>query len=274
MLNIFLNILVQGMYFIGFVYLVGYLISLINRGFYNLTGQKMWVCYATGFLGTPIHELSHALMCVVFRHKIDEIKLFQIDTESGTLGYVSHSYNPRNIYHVIGNYFIGVAPIAGGAAVVFIMLRFMIPESFVTITNYLNDFAASQTGNFGFEFIGNAFSAFFGILGAIFSGISAGWIWWLFLVLAMCIALHICLSPADIKGTLGALPFLIGFIVVVNLLVGLISDAGYVAMTQFMNVIGGYIVGFLIVALTLSMMCLIVAIVIKLMTMIPRLIFK
>ena len=41
----------------------------------------------------------------------EEIRLFQPDLETGVLGYVNHSYNKRNMYKVLGNYFIGVAPI-------------------------------------------------------------------------------------------------------------------------------------------------------------------
>ena len=68
---LFGNILLQIGFFIGAVYLVGFLISLLNRLFYSLVDHSQGVCYATGFIGTPIHELSHALMCVVFRHKIE-----------------------------------------------------------------------------------------------------------------------------------------------------------------------------------------------------------
>ena len=41
----------------------------------------MW----TGWLGTPIHELSHAIMCLAFRHRIDEMALFEPDEDAGRL---------------------------------------------------------------------------------------------------------------------------------------------------------------------------------------------
>ena len=61
-----LNIVLQLFMFIGVIYLVGFVISLLNRLFYTLVNYSKAACYGTGFIGTPIHELSHAAMCVVF----------------------------------------------------------------------------------------------------------------------------------------------------------------------------------------------------------------
>ena len=77
------NILVHLFYYVGVVFLVGFLVSLINRWFYALVGETRIVCYATGFLGTPIHELSHALMCLVFFHRINDIKFLWFDCRFG-----------------------------------------------------------------------------------------------------------------------------------------------------------------------------------------------
>ena len=92
------NTLEQLLSFVGIVYLVGFIISILNRAFYSLVGNTRATVYATGFIGTPIHEISHALMCILFGHRIVEMKLFQIDSDDGTLGYVKHTSNPRNIY--------------------------------------------------------------------------------------------------------------------------------------------------------------------------------
>ena len=129
MIAILINILTQVVQFIGIVYVVGFVIYLLNKLFYKIVKGNRAVCYATGFIGTPVHELSHALMCVVFMNRITEIKLFQIDEESGTLGYVRHSYNPRNLYQLAGNYFIGVAPIIMGAVILYFAMRFLLPET-------------------------------------------------------------------------------------------------------------------------------------------------
>jgi len=71
------------------------------------------VIYLSAWVGAPIHELSHALFCFIFGHKIQKMVLFNPD-KCGTLGYVTHSYNNRNLWQVMGNFFIGIAPLFGG----------------------------------------------------------------------------------------------------------------------------------------------------------------
>jgi hypothetical protein len=67
--QILLNVVFQLVYFVGAVFLIGWLMSKLNKALYRMTGGGMAVCLATGALGTPIHELSHAVMCLVFFHK-------------------------------------------------------------------------------------------------------------------------------------------------------------------------------------------------------------
>ena len=89
--EIFSAFLMQFVFTVGIIVLFGLIIAMLNKIFYrNLAGFGMLPCYLTGFIGTPIHELSHALFCIIFGHRIHEIKLFQIGGD-GTLGYVNHS---------------------------------------------------------------------------------------------------------------------------------------------------------------------------------------
>ena len=50
----------------------------------------------------PIHELGHAIMCVLFRHKIVATQFFPTDTSQGALGYVQHQYNHKSVYQRLG----------------------------------------------------------------------------------------------------------------------------------------------------------------------------
>ena len=88
-------------------------------------GWGMYLLFA--WIGTPIHELSHFLMCLLFGFKVSEVKLFRPfkGKKDGILGYVNYSYNPKNLYQKIGNFFVGIAPMIGGSIVIYILFRFL-----------------------------------------------------------------------------------------------------------------------------------------------------
>ena len=260
------NILIHLIYYVGVVYLAGFLIGLVNRTFYRLLGGGRFVCYATGLIGTPIHELSHALMCLLFGHRIREMRLFRIDTQSGVLGYVNHSYNRRNPYHVMGNYFIGIAPIMCGTVVLFLTMRWMLPSAFAVCRDYLSDFVDWQGQGEVLrqaEGIGALFVSFLFIL---FTEISAGgWQIWVFLLLLLSISIHMNLSGADIKGSLGALPILILLLLLCHVVAYRLPDGGYMAFVRALDLAGNYLAGMLMLSLLFSVLSLIPALAIYLL---------
>lgn len=67
---------------------------------------------AIGWLGIMLHELGHAAMAVLFRHKILGIKLVQLHDvdNSDSLGYVNLAMARKSFYQKLGNFFIGIAP--------------------------------------------------------------------------------------------------------------------------------------------------------------------
>jgi hypothetical protein len=260
LLSVFNGFLVQVFLFIVVIGVVGYLISLINRVFYTLTGNSAKVCYATGFIGTPIHELAHAAMCLVFFHKIEEMKLFQIG-DDGTLGYVNHSYNPRNLYQRVGNYFIGIAPIILGGVVLLFGMKYLMPTMFLDFEEYVEDFVKLQKDGFGFEWFAYALVVLKGMFVALINGIGHGY-WYIFFILALCIAIHMNLSGADIKGSLSALPILIAILAVANFGLGILAKGVYKSFVSVMSTIGGYIAGMLMIALAFSILALLLALVV------------
>lgn len=268
---IFHNFLLQLFYFVLLIGVVGYVISLLNRAFYKLIGDSRTACYATGFLGTPIHELSHAVMCLVFFHRIEEMRLFRIG-DDGVLGYVNHSYNPRNVYQRIGNYFIGVAPILCGGAVLFFVMPYLAPSLYLLFDGYVEDFAYLQLQGFGLsEFLAYALVVMQGMLAALLTFQADGIGLWIFYILALCIALHMNLSGADIKGALPALVPLVPALFIVNLALGILAPATYDLFGAIVHMLGGYLTGMLLIALVFSVVALLVAALIRVgMTLLRR----
>lgn len=215
-LDILLYYLLHIAFTAGLVILFGVVIAKCNSFFYSRVGNNsMAVYYATGFIGTPIHELSHALMCVIFGHKITEIKLFQIDSADGTLGYVKHSYNPRNVYQRIGNFFIGIAPVFVGFIILTALFYAFLPKSFDACIASIASVKLSSgiSGLFGIlsDLLEILFDCFF------------QWQWWVFLALGSLIALHMTLSKADWEGAKSGIGlFLIAF-AAADVIVALIS---------------------------------------------------
>lgn len=211
-LNLAASFAVQMIATLGILFLFGKVIAFCNTRFYRNFGSKGHaVCIATGFIGTPIHEAAHALMCVVFRHKITEIKFFQPNSSDGTLGYVNHSYNPKSLYQRIGNFFIGIAPILVGSLILSGLLYFLLPEmveeklSQLEKVDFVSDFGSALF------YIGKAVTTMFGYI--------LTWQFWVFLLAGSFIALHMTLSRADVQGALsGVLLVAVVFLVVDGIL--------------------------------------------------------
>lgn len=201
--NLLLKTLVDLSWLIGVIVIMGLVLGFLrNKSMYNYNqrfGRK--AIYFTGIVGVPIHELSHLIIAKIFGHKIKEVKFFQPNIEDGTLGYVNHSYNPKNIYHQIGNFFIGIAPIICGSLFIILLLKIFVPASLESTNDLLN-------ANGLFIFLKNIFSL------SNFKRPE----FYLFLYLVFSICSHISLSKADIKGAFIGVIFIFLILLIFNII--------------------------------------------------------
>ncbi|MCG2728703.1 MAG: hypothetical protein L6276_00190, partial [Acetobacterium sp.] len=200
-IDLFIKTGLETLYLTGAIILAGLLLGFLenqsNRNFQRSLGRN--AIMVAGIIGTPIHELSHALTALIFGHQITDIKLFQRPDQDGVMGYVNHSYNPKNIYHQVGNFFIGIAPIFGGLLVIMVLMGVLIPQvldSFMTVLT-----AGMTVDTLSMASFTGVFTAYLELVKLIFAWENFQNIsFYLFLFLAICISAHISLSPADIKG--------------------------------------------------------------------------
>lgn len=180
-----------------------YLLSSMTRRIFAKTLGAKTELYITGWIGTPIHELSHALFCIIFNHKISDIKLFT--TKSDTIGYVLHSYDSRSWYQQIGNFFIGVGPIIMGTLIVYFLFLLLAPELKENIFSVKIDYDKSAgILSMIYSGISNIFISILNIFSNIIKNIIVSQSYknigfWIFIYLSISIASHMELSPADIS---------------------------------------------------------------------------
>ncbi len=91
--------------------------QLLARQSSRLVGRRIHL-YLFGLLGTVVHEGSHVLACVLFRHRVDRVTWFDPQATNGALGSVEHSYDPTSVYQRVGTLAIGIAPLLVGATVI------------------------------------------------------------------------------------------------------------------------------------------------------------
>ncbi|MDR2732255.1 MAG: hypothetical protein LBB36_03455 [Fibromonadaceae bacterium] len=241
--NTFGACLEQILWLWGAFFLIGFALYFISRqrdrAFASSIGSKAEL-FLTGWIGTPVHEMSHAIFCVIFRHKITEAKFFS-PQEDGTLGYVKHEYNPKSSYQKIGNFFIGIAPMLFGTVVIYAMLGLLLPE-------YLPEELNGGIAATGWEIFRNFFNSYnFGNLR-----------FWVFIYLSLGVASRMSISIQDFKGatsgflTLLCLIFLVNLIANATLAFGLksISGSGWLAMK--MDILLSLFYSIMLYALVLS----------------------
>ncbi len=201
---------------IGFI--LGYLESLTRTYWSRAFGRKGFLL--TAWIGVPVHELGHAIMCLVFRHKIIATQFFPTDTSQGALGYVQHQYNQKSIYQRIGNFFIGIGPIISGITALILLMRYFVPESYSLFNTTLETTIASTSINL--DMIQNMFLSTFFLLKSLFtmSNLLTP-SFWLFLFIAICISAHIALSKPDIKGSIDGVIVMFIILFLFNIIAGL-----------------------------------------------------
>jgi len=233
--EVLLSGLMQVLFWVGAIILTGVIIALLNNLFYRFVGTNSYkVCIATGCIGTPIHELGHAFFCLVFGHKIVEMKLFSPDKQSGTVGYVKHTYNDKNLYQRMGLFFIGVGPIIFGSGILLLLMYFLVQPAFASLTDAMatlsaGDYAMSEY----FALIGNGFGGFFETLFS--SELISTWQWWVMLILGCLIAIHMNLSKADIDGAKLGLLLTVALFALVPIAVGIFSSSANLTVTGAMT---------------------------------------
>lgn len=152
----------------------------------------------TAFIGTPVHELGHVLMCLIFGHKVERVRWFPDRKSSAALGSVAHTYNRKSFYQKLGLVFISIGPMFSGLGFIMLVMCFCFPEALSACLA-----AAKGATSGGASAVAECVKAFF--VGA-FGGSTATWVRVIGALLICFVCLHLELSRADIKNGLAGLP--------------------------------------------------------------------
>ena len=200
---------------LGIFVTCGLLVHLIFRLFSRLigSGSRVWF-YLTSIIGTPVHELGHAIMCRIFCHRITGMKLWNPKPTNGVYGYVEHSYSRRNLWAKFGNMFIGMGPLFSGLGVIVLTLWLCVPTLW---SDYLAASSAMIPNGETVLPFAEVANGVLMLLRGIPAAFRADWLKSLVgLLIILSVALHISLSPQDIKSSLSALPIYLILLLVVT----------------------------------------------------------
>lgn len=197
----------------------------------------------TAIIGTPVHEIGHLIMCILFGHKVTNVKLLNLSKSSTSLGSVSHTFNYKNPYQRIGNFFIGIGPIISGVMSIVFLLWLFVPQAFgIFKTIVLN--AGQQGGLYGVN--QSLFISFQGLIGVVFNMSNAGTItFWIFLFLTLCISVHVSLSKEDLNSVYDGVVFLFILLFVINSIAGYLSF-NTMGVAKMVSVYNTYLIVFLL----------------------------
>lgn len=221
LLDVLLNSLTHLTILLAPIMLLGLIMHIISQNIEKHTvaiiGMPAYL-YIFGWIGTAVHELGHLIFALIFGHQISNVKLFSFNAKNPQLGYVKHSFNKKNIYQNLGNFFIGIGPILLGGSALFIIGYFMFDLKFNSII--INDLKLSTS-----TISESAFQIFASIYDGLMSTIKtivnqenvAWWKYLLFFYLLFSIGSAISLSQSDIKGSISGLLLFMGLVLLFNL---------------------------------------------------------
>ena len=258
-IQLFLHYLLQIAVTVGVIVFTGLSVMGAKHVFLkSCRGGAYYVELVTGLIGTPVHELSHAFFCVLFGHRIKRICLWTPHPENGNIGYVTHTYKRRNLWHQIGNFFIGIAPIIGGGAVLLLLLYLLLPESATiafsggydrpdALLEMLREVPLQALSVLKALFLPSNFRRFH---------------FYLYLFLAVFIVLHMEISGSDLRSGIWGFLFISVILLLLDLGLFFFYPTGLTAVTECAIVIGGFLSAFLCLSVVLSLLLLLVSFVV------------
>lgn len=223
-------------------------------------GRSFWL--VTSLVGAPVHELGHAIACLVFAHRIENIRL--LPTRAG-MPLVDHSYNRRNPYAVFGNLWIGLGPIFAGLAVILLVLYWVYPDSLQAyreaVEVLLKDGAPTER-----------------LLDCVGQFLRGLWTeqtraWWVRLIAAAVLfsmALHVRLSAADVWGMLAGLPAYAVLAAALSLIAVLIGQGAIDALTLWLSRISWLVVSLFSLILLFALVQLVPVVLYRLLCALAR----
>ncbi|TQQ84759.1 hypothetical protein EXD82_04980 [Peptacetobacter hominis] len=221
MVNLFFEGLFNSIYFIVGIFILGLILNLIeDKNIYYLqqgTGKKGLLI--TGIIGVPVHELSHYITCRIFLHKVESVELFRPSAlkNDGVLGRVVHSREKGNIYKMIGDFFIGTAPVIIGSIIIYSLIRLYLGseaeifDMIVNIDKSINMIESREIVKFILHILTAGIDTMFLILKSpslkSIQGI-------LILFSVYSISIHLSLSKKDIENSINA-SFIVALIIII-----------------------------------------------------------
>lgn len=192
-------------YLFGIIIIIGFLLgwleTIATQWTYKAFGKTGILL--TSCIGTPIHETGHALMCLLFGHKIIAIKFFDLNPQNETLGYVQHSFDKNNLYQNMGNFFISLGPIFSGSAAILFFMYCLEPYTFSALRQMSASVSAVHAVTDLLIWSGHSMLS---VYYRLWNSPSFGSLkYCTFLVLAICVSSHIALSKIDIKNAMAGL---------------------------------------------------------------------
>lgn len=197
--------------------IIGYLEKISMKNIYSSVGYTGILVTA---LGVCLHETSHLLMAKLFGFKIKAVKLFRPiqGAKDGVLGYVSYSYNQKNIFHKIGLFFVGFAPILGGIFGLLLCIIIFLPNVFNNISSQI-DIILAYNNIFSLNFFQNQIALSFSLFKNLFTlGNFKSITFWIFLLLAISISSHTALSMEDLKGSIKGIKSIVICLFILNVI--------------------------------------------------------
>ncbi len=203
---------------VAFGLILGKMESMVNDRLVTTFGYG--AILATAFVGTPIHELSHLLVALLFGFRIIRVELFRPFSAlvDGKLGFVEYAAD-ATLKSQIGRFLAGIAPLALGCVFILLFFRILIPEVYKEADTRCDSAWLNNKKHRGIKSIGAFIKGFFiGLRKLKFWGVIRLII--CFYITAS-IAMHMTLSAADIES--GLTGFFVLFLIFY--IYGLISAA-------------------------------------------------